>query len=144
LHYVKFLNLPEAEIGTYDGGSNRRLDPNRMGWRTIWTYIRELSSNLGSHIGYPEDFRGFPQSLQANAGVVFRLGYDRSVPNSFELIIIPASGATQSTILKASLNNCRKEEKTLLLYTHHEDSKIRENEIGSTQHATERSVYIGR
>jgi hypothetical protein len=33
LHYVQFLNLPEEDIWTYEGGSSRRLDRNRMGWR---------------------------------------------------------------------------------------------------------------
>jgi hypothetical protein len=35
--------------------------------------IREVhSSNLGRVAGYPEDSCGFPQSLQANTGIVLR------------------------------------------------------------------------
>jgi hypothetical protein len=32
-------------------------------------------------------FSGFPESLQANAGVVPLLGYDRFLPNSFQFVI---------------------------------------------------------
>jgi hypothetical protein len=37
-----------------------------------------LGSNLDPESGCPETFRGFTQSLQANAGIVTRLDHDRS------------------------------------------------------------------
>jgi hypothetical protein len=41
-------------------------------WLTLLLRIRDFSgSNLGPETGFPDwDFRGFPQSLQANAGIV--------------------------------------------------------------------------
>jgi hypothetical protein len=39
-------------------------------WLTFLLRIREvLCSNLGLETGYSEVFRGFPQYLQANAGI---------------------------------------------------------------------------
>jgi hypothetical protein len=35
-----------------------------------------------------EDFRGFPQSFQANSRVVYRLGHHRFLPNPFQFSII--------------------------------------------------------
>jgi hypothetical protein len=34
------------------------------------SYSGVPSSNIGPETGYPEVFRGFPQSLQANSGIV--------------------------------------------------------------------------
>jgi hypothetical protein len=34
------------------------------------SYTRGPGLNLGSETGYPKGFLGFPQSLQANAGIV--------------------------------------------------------------------------
>jgi hypothetical protein len=46
------------------------------------TYIPEVFvSNLGLDIGYPKGFRGFPQFLYANVGVVPRLVHDRFLPS---------------------------------------------------------------
>jgi hypothetical protein len=40
-------------------------------WLTLLLRIGEVpGSNLGQETGYPEGSRGFPQSLQANAGIV--------------------------------------------------------------------------
>jgi hypothetical protein len=46
---------------------------------TLYSCIREvLSSNLVRDTGYPEIFRGLPQSLQADAGAEPRLGHNSS------------------------------------------------------------------
>jgi hypothetical protein len=50
----------------------------------IWVV---LSSNLGWVIGYPELFRDFPQVLQENCVIVYRLGHGCFLPNSFQFII---------------------------------------------------------
>jgi hypothetical protein len=50
-------------------------------------HIREIrDSNLGPETGYPEYFRGFPQSRQTNAGIV-KLGHYRFLLNPLQFII---------------------------------------------------------
>jgi hypothetical protein len=48
-----------------------------------------LDSSLARDIGYPEVFHTFPQSLQANAGMLSRLGHDRFFLNPIQLINRP-------------------------------------------------------
>jgi hypothetical protein len=50
-------------------------------------YSEVLGSNLGREIGHPEVYHEFPQSLQANSGIILRLGHDRFLPNPFTFII---------------------------------------------------------
>jgi hypothetical protein len=38
-----------------------------------------------------DSYRGFPQSLQVNSGIVPRLGHNRFVPSPFQFIIIHLS-----------------------------------------------------
>jgi hypothetical protein len=50
--------------------NNFRTEPRGRVVSTLLR-IREVSgSNLGPETGYPEVFRGFPQSFQANAEIV--------------------------------------------------------------------------
>jgi hypothetical protein len=44
-------------------------------------------SNFSRGNEYPEDFRGFTRSFQANSGTVLRLDHDRFLPNPFQFII---------------------------------------------------------
>jgi hypothetical protein len=57
---------------------------------SLLTCIREgLGSNFGPDTNYPDGgFRGFPQSLKVNAGIVPRLGQDYFLSNPFQFIII--------------------------------------------------------
>jgi hypothetical protein len=56
---------------------------------TPWTRIRKvLDSNLGRDTSWSDlGFRGLPQSLQANARTLSRLGHDQFLPNPFRFII---------------------------------------------------------
>jgi hypothetical protein len=53
---------------------------------TLETRVREV---CGLHVGrgtsYPDRFRDFPQSVQANSGVVPRLGHDRFFSRDFPI-----------------------------------------------------------
>jgi hypothetical protein len=50
-----------------------------------------LVSNLGRTAAIlTEVFRDLPLSLQANAGIVHRLDYDRSLPYPFKVIFSPS------------------------------------------------------
>jgi hypothetical protein len=68
-------------------------------------FIREmLSSNISGNIGHPD--HECPQSLQAHAGIVPRLGHDFCLPYPFQFIILrPVSRRYIVSALKASLNN---------------------------------------
>jgi hypothetical protein len=52
-------------------------------------YIHD--SNPGRDNGYTEVLRGFPESLQANAGIVPQLNNDCFLPNPFQFIIHQSS-----------------------------------------------------
>jgi hypothetical protein len=55
-----------------------------------------VGSNPGRATSYPQYFRGFPQTMQANAGAIPRLGNDCLLPNAFQFII-RQSNATASS-----------------------------------------------
>jgi hypothetical protein len=46
-----------------------------------------FGSKLSRGSDYPEFFRGFPQYLKADAGIVPQLGYDGFLPNHFQFIV---------------------------------------------------------
>jgi hypothetical protein len=46
----------------------------------------KLHENLHNLTGYTKVFHGFSQSLQANAGIVPKLGHDRFLPYNLQLI----------------------------------------------------------
>jgi hypothetical protein len=49
----------------------------------LYTLIQEvLGSNLGRDTGYPDNFRGFPHSIQANTRTKLPLGHDLFLPDS--------------------------------------------------------------
>jgi hypothetical protein len=60
---------------------------------TVYIYVREkLGSNLGKETGCPDiSFILFPQSFQATAGTVIRVGHDRFLAHSFQVIVHPSS-----------------------------------------------------
>jgi hypothetical protein len=52
----------------------------------LWPRIHEvLSSNLGQDFRYSEIIRGFPQAVQANAGILPPLCNDHFLPNPLPL-----------------------------------------------------------
>jgi hypothetical protein len=49
--------------------------------------FRDPRSNLDIDTSYPDqDFRGFPQYIQANSKMVLRLGQDRFLPDPYQFI----------------------------------------------------------
>jgi hypothetical protein len=58
-------------------------------WLALLLRIREVpGSNLSPVTGYPDlGFCGFPQSLQANAGIDLKLGHDHFLPHPFQFIV---------------------------------------------------------
>jgi hypothetical protein len=69
--------------------SGQCLVPNLVvEWLTLLFLILEVSaSNLCPESGYPDCFRDFPQSIEANAGVVPERGHYRFLPHPFQLTI---------------------------------------------------------
>jgi hypothetical protein len=53
----------------------------------LWTWNRLVfSSNTGRETVYLDKIRGFPQSIQPNAGIVLRLRHGRFLSNTFQII----------------------------------------------------------
>jgi hypothetical protein len=48
-----------------------------------------LGSNLGRHTKYPEIYSGFPQSLDANSGIVPELSHHRFLPIHYLALALP-------------------------------------------------------
>jgi hypothetical protein len=72
----------------------------------IQYYIRMvLGSNLRRYTGYLNILRVFTQSVQANAGIVLRLGHDRFLPNPFQIISRHIIRLYVVSIVTAPLNN---------------------------------------
>jgi hypothetical protein len=51
-----------------------------------------------------EIFRGFPQPLDANVGVVLRIGHNRFLPNSIQFLLILPSDVASSEILTSVIH----------------------------------------
>jgi hypothetical protein len=58
-------------------------------WLTLMLRIQKIpGSNLSPETGYSDELRGFPQPLQANAGILlWKLGHCRFLPKLYKCII---------------------------------------------------------
>jgi hypothetical protein len=54
-------------------------------------FLRNAGTYLPKYMEIPDIPPGFPQSLQARAGIIFRFGHDQFLPNPFQSVIHQSS-----------------------------------------------------